>query len=136
MSTVTATTGRARFLRLVLALDAAVTGVNGLVYVAATAAVSALLGPGAGLLRGIGAFLIVYGAAVALLATRGDDRTVSEAGTRAVIGLNITWAVGSVAAVATGLLEFTTMGAVWAIAQALVVATFAGLQIMGLRRLR
>ncbi|WP_424535549.1 hypothetical protein ACOZ38_36515 [Sphaerisporangium viridialbum] len=42
---------------------------NGLVYLAATAPVSDLLGPGAGLLRGIGAFLLVYGAAVGGLAS-------------------------------------------------------------------
>ncbi|WP_336212677.1 hypothetical protein [Nonomuraea sp. LPB2021202275-12-8] len=134
MSTLTvATTDRARFLRLVLALDAAVTGVNGLVYLAGAGLVTELLGPGAGLLRGIGIFLLVYGAGVGLLAARG---TVSQAATRAVIGLNIAWALGSVAAVVTGALEFTTIGAVWAVAQALVVAVFAELQIMGLRRLR
>jgi len=129
----TATTDRGRFLRLVLALDAAVTGVNGLVYLVGAALVSDLLGPGAGPLRGIGIFLLGYGAAVALLAGRG---TISQAGTRAVIALNLAWALGSVAAVVTGLLEFTVAGAVWAIAQAVVVAVFAELQIMGLRRLR
>ncbi|WP_049570999.1 hypothetical protein [Nonomuraea sp. SBT364] len=134
MTTITvATTGRAKFLRLVLALDAVVTGVNGLVYLAAAGLVSDLLGPDAGLLRGIGVFLLVYGAAVGILAGRG---TVSRAGTRAVIGLNIAWTLASVAAVVTGLVEFTTIGAVWAIAQALVVGAFAELQIMGLRKLR
>ncbi|MFB4291838.1 hypothetical protein ACBI99_29600 [Nonomuraea sp. ATR24] len=134
MTTLTvATTGRAKFLRLVLALDAVVTGANGLVYLAGAGLVSDLLGPDAGLLRGIGAFLLVYGAAVGLLAARG---TVSQAGVKAVIGLNIAWTLGSVAAVITGMMEFTTIGAVWAIAQALVVGVFAELQIMGLRKLR
>ncbi|MEV4225415.1 hypothetical protein [Nonomuraea sp. NPDC049725] len=134
MTTLTvATTGRAKFLRLVLALDAVVTGTNGLVYLAGAGLVSDLLGPDAGLLRGIGAFLLVYGVAVGLLAARG---TVSQAGVKAVIGLNIAWTLGSVAAVITGMMEFTTIGAVWAIAQALVVGVFAELQIMGLRKLR
>ncbi|MDA0638826.1 hypothetical protein OUY22_35905 [Nonomuraea sp. MCN248] len=133
MSTTTTTTGRAGFLRLVLALDAGVTGVNGLAYLAAAGPLSDLLGPGAGLLRGIGVFLIGYAVAVGLLAARGE---VSEAGTRAVIGLNLAWAVAGVLAVVAGLLTFSTLGAVWTVLQALVVAGFAALQIAGLRRLR
>ncbi len=128
-----ATADRTRFLRLVLALDAAVTGVNGLAYLAGAGPLTDLLGPDAGVLRGLGIFLLGYAAAVGLLAARG---TVSRVATMAVIGLNLAWALGSVAAVLTGLLEFTTIGAVWAIAQALVVAVFAELQIVGLRRLR
>ena len=127
------TTSRARFLRLVLAADAVVTGVNGLAYLVAAGLLSDLLGPDAGPLRGIGIFLIGYGAAVGLLAGRSQ---VSEAGTRAVIGLNAVWTLASVAAVVAGLLTFTTIGAVWAILQAVVVAGFAALQIAGLRKLR
>ncbi|MEQ4719371.1 hypothetical protein [Nonomuraea sp. B19D2] len=129
----TVTADRTKFLRLALAADAVVTGVNGLVYLAFAAPVSDLLGPGAGLLREIGAFLLVYGAAVGLLATR---RTISPAATRAVIALNIIWTLGSIAAVVTGAAAFTTIGAVWAIAQALVVGVFAELQITGLRKTR
>ncbi|MEU7836176.1 hypothetical protein [Nonomuraea sp. NPDC049129] len=126
-------TDRARFLRLALASDAVVTGVNGLVYLAAAGPASDLLGPDAGLLRAIGVFLLAYGAAVGLLASR---HVISPAATKAVIALNAVWTVGSVAAVVTGMTEFTTPGAVWAIGQALVVGVFAELQIMGLRRLR
>ncbi|MEV4839408.1 hypothetical protein AB0K05_33235 [Nonomuraea sp. NPDC049486] len=132
-ATTGATTGRAGFLRLVLAVDAVVTGVNGLAYLAAAGLLSDLLGPDAGLLRGIGIFLLAYGVAVGLLAGR---RQVSEAGTQVVVGLNVVWAPASIAAVVTGLLAFTTIGAVWAILQALVVAGFAVLQIAGLRKLR
>jgi hypothetical protein len=126
-------TDQARFLRVVLALDAVVTGVNGLVYLAAAGPASDLLGPDAGLLRAIGVFLLVYGVAVGLLAGR---RAISPAATKAVIALNAVWTLGSVAAVVTGVAEFTTIGAVWAIAQAIVVGVFAELQITGLRRLR
>ncbi|WP_113704291.1 hypothetical protein [Nonomuraea lactucae] len=133
MTAVTATTDRTKFLRLALAVDAAVTGVNGLAYLAGAPLAGDLLGPGTGLLRGLGAFLLVYGSAVGLLAGRP---AISAAGTRAVIGLNAVWAVGSVVAVVTGAVEFTTVGAVWAILQALVVAVFAELQVMGLRRMR
>ncbi|MFI7637098.1 hypothetical protein [Nonomuraea sp. NPDC049400] len=129
----TVTADRTKFLRLALAADAVVTGVNGLVYLAFAAPVSDLLGPGAGLLREIGAFLLVYGAAVGLLAAR---RTISPAATWAVIALNIIWTLGSIAAVVTGAAAFTTIGAIWAIAQALVVGVFAELQITGLRKAR
>ncbi|MFG6197498.1 hypothetical protein [Nonomuraea sp. JJY05] len=134
MSTaLTVTADRMKFLRLALAADAVVTGGNGLVYLAFAGPVSDLLGPGAGLLRGIGAFLLVYGAAVGLLATR---RAISPAATRAVIALNIVWTLASVAAVVTGAADLTTIGAIWTIAQALVVGVFAELQIVGLRKTR
>ncbi|WP_084957947.1 hypothetical protein [Thermoactinospora rubra] len=131
MTALTATADRTRFLRLALTLDAVVTGVNGLAYLAAASVLSDLLGPGAGMLRGIGAFLLVYGLAVGLLATRPN-----RAGVIGVIALNALWAVESVVAVVTGMVEFTTAGAAWAILQALVVAGFAGLQYTGLRRAR
>ncbi|MFF0865327.1 hypothetical protein ACFYUV_26505 [Nonomuraea sp. NPDC003560] len=133
MTALTITADRTKFLRLALVADAVVTGVNGLVYLALAGPVSGLLGPGAGLLREIGVFLLVYGAAVGLVAARP---TISQNAVRAVIALNIAWTLGSVAAVVTGALEFSTLGAVWAIAQALVVGLFAELQITGLRKAR
>ncbi|MGW4406360.1 hypothetical protein ACWEJ6_20175 [Nonomuraea sp. NPDC004702] len=133
MTALTVTADRTRFLRLALVADAVVTGVNGLVYLALAGPASDLLGPGAGLLREIGIFLLVYGAAVGLLASRP---AINPAAVKAVIGLNIAWTLGSVAAVVTGALDFSTLGAVWAIAQALVVGLFAELQITGLRKAR
>ncbi|MBB6548848.1 hypothetical protein [Nonomuraea rubra] len=133
MTAVPVTTDRMKFLRLALAADAVVTGGNGLVYLAFAGPVGTLLGPDAGLLRGIGVFLLVYGAAVGFLATRRD---ISPAATKAVIAVNIIWTLASIAAVVTGAAGFTTIGAIWAIAQALVVAGFAELQITGLRKTR
>ncbi|MEV0825953.1 hypothetical protein [Nonomuraea rubra] len=133
MTAVPVTTDRMKFLRLALAADAVVTGGNGLVYLAFAGPVGTLLGPDAGMLRGIGVFLLVYGAAVGFLATRRD---ISPAATKAVIAVNIIWTLASIAAVVTGAAGFTTIGAIWAIAQALVVAGFAELQITGLRKTR
>lgn len=129
MTAMTVTTDRTRFLRLALATDAVVTGGNGLIYLAFAGPVGDLLGPDTGLLRGIGVFLLVYGAAVGFLAARTNATAV-----KAVIALNMIWALGSIAAVVTGVIEFSTLGAVWAIAQALVVGGFAELQIIGLRK--
>ncbi|MFG3436927.1 hypothetical protein ACGF0J_06755 [Nonomuraea sp. NPDC047897] len=133
MTALTVTADRTKFLRLALAADAVVTGVNGLAYLAAAGLLSDLLGPGTGLLRGVGVFLLGYGLAVGFLASRP---VISAAGTKAVIALNVVWAVASVAVVVTGAAAFTTVGAVWAILQALVVLVFAELQVMGLRRAR
>ncbi|NAS25789.1 hypothetical protein GT755_29420 [Herbidospora sp. NEAU-GS84] len=130
MSAATATTDHTKLLRWALMADAVVTGGNGLVYLVFAAPVSDLLGPEAGLLRGIGAFLLVYGLAVGLLSTR---RPISPAAAKAVIALNLVWSLGSVAAVVAGALSFTTIGAVWAVAQAVVVAGFAAIQVAGLR---
>ena len=49
----------ARLLRLALLLDAAVTGANGVAYLAAAGPLGDLLGLPAGLLRGFGAVLLV-----------------------------------------------------------------------------
>jgi hypothetical protein len=53
---------------------------------------------------------------------------------RTVIAANLLWAVGSIAVVATGLGDPTTIGALWNVLQAAVVAAFALLQLTGLRR--
>lgn len=133
MTALTITTDRTRFLRLALGLDAVVTGVNGLGYLAGATLLSDLLGPDAAPLRGIGAFLLVYALGVGLLAAR---ETVNPAATMTVIALNTVWAIGSILAVVTGVIEFTTIGALWAVAQAMVVGLFAAVQLVGLRRLR
>ncbi|EPH39680.1 hypothetical protein ABT390_33670 [Streptomyces aurantiacus] len=118
-------------LRLFLALDAAVTGANGLIYLLAAGPVGRLLDVDSAFLRGAGAFLSVYGVLVALLAAR----PLPPAGaTKAVIEVNAVWAVASLAALLLGWLEPSTAGAVWIPLQALVVAAFAALQLGGLRR--
>jgi hypothetical protein len=118
-------------LRLALRLDAVVTGLNGAAYLAGAALLDDLLGLSPGLLRGAGAFLLVYAAAVWSV---GSGRRISPVGVEAVIAANVLWAIGSVVAVATGFGSPTTAGAVWLVLQAAVVAGFAALQAAGLRR--
>lgn len=122
----------ARPLRLFLGLDAVVTGGNGLIYLFAAGPVGDLLGLDTGFLRGIGVFLTVYGALVAVLASRPVPSTTA---TKVVIEANLLWAVASVAAVIFGWLDPNTVGTVWTPLQAAVVAAFAVLQMNGLRRL-
>jgi hypothetical protein len=118
-------------LRSALRLDAVVTGLNGAAYLAAAPLLDDVLGLSRGLLRGVGVFLLVY--AVAVWAV-GSGRRISGIAVEAVIGANGLWAVGSVVAVVTGFGSPTTVGAVWLVLQAAVVAGFAALQLAGLRR--
>ncbi|WP_406863970.1 hypothetical protein ABZO31_27470 [Streptomyces sp. HUAS MG47] len=116
-------------LRRFLALDAVVTGGNGLAYLLASDALGELLGLDAGLLFDLGLFLTAYAIGVALLAARPQP---PAAGVKAVIDCNILWTVGSLLALA-GWLEPTTAGLLWIPMQAATVAGFAGLQWAALR---
>ena len=51
-----------------------------------------------------------------------------------VVASNALWAAGSLAVAAAGTGGPTTVGTVWIVLQALVVAGFAALQVAGLRR--
>jgi hypothetical protein len=116
-------------LRLALRADSLVTGLNGAAYLLLAGPLADLLGPPAGVLRGVGVFLMVFAPAVWLTADRPAVPAV-----RAVIAGNLLWTVGSIAVVVVGVGDPTTVGAVWIVLQAVVVAAFALLQISGLRR--
>lgn len=118
-------------LRPALRLDAVVTGLNGAAYLAAAPLLDDLLGLSGGLLRGAGAFLLVYALAVWLV---GAGRRISAAAVEAVVVANVLWVIGSVLAAVSGLGSPTTAGAVWLVLQAVVVAGFAAVQFAGLRR--
>ncbi|MFH8798937.1 hypothetical protein ACH4F6_04945 [Streptomyces sp. NPDC017936] len=119
-------------LRRFLALDAVVTGVNGVAYLAASGPLGRLLGVGSGLLLALGVFLTVYAAGVALLASRPRPATPAV---RAVVEANLTWAALSCAALALWLSP-TAVGAVWTVLQAVTVAGFATLQHLALKARR
>ncbi|MGK5112554.1 MULTISPECIES: hypothetical protein [unclassified Geodermatophilus] len=127
--TTTTAPAPASLLRLALRLDAVVTGLNGAAYLLAAGPLADLLGLPDGVLRGVGVFLLVYAAAVWLV----GDRPVAPA-VRTVVGANLLWAAGSVVVVIADLGTPSTVGAVWLVLQAAVVAAFAVLQAAGLRR--
>jgi hypothetical protein len=112
-------------LRTALKLDAIVTGANGAAYLVAAGPLEDLLGLEPALLRGIGAFLLLFSAAVWVVASRPQ---VSPSAALAVIAINVLWAADSIAFLASGLSDPTTFGGIWIVMQALVVAGFAGLQ--------
>ncbi|MEU9079699.1 hypothetical protein [Kitasatospora sp. NPDC048538] len=119
-----------RTVRGVLALDALVTGGNGLAYLILAGPVGELLGVGRSTLVELGAFLTVYAVAVGALAAR---RRPPRAAVWTVTGLNAVWVVLSLVA-PEAWLEPTTAGSVWIAAQAAVVALFVALQSTALRR--
>ncbi|MFD7433796.1 hypothetical protein [Streptomyces sp. NPDC059861] len=112
-----------------LAVDAVVTGANGVAYLVASGPLGRLLGVDPGLLVVLGAVLVAYAGGVALLASRPRPAALPV---RAVIETNLAWAVLSVLALALWLTP-STAGAVWGVFQAVVVAGFAALQHAALR---
>ena len=131
MTTTTATRRPLDLLRLALRLDAAVTGANGAAYLLAAPLLDDLLGVPSGALRGLGAVLLLYAAAVALVAARP---VVSPVATEAVIGTNALWTAASVAVVVAGGFALTGVGTGWVLLQAAVVGGFAAVQLTALRR--
>ncbi|CAM5537213.1 hypothetical protein [Streptomyces aurantiogriseus] len=116
-------------LRRFLALDAVVTGANGIAYLAASGPLGRLLGVDATLLLELGLVLTVYAAAVGLLASRARPATLPV---KAVVEINLAWSALSFVALAVWLSP-TTAGAVWTVLQALTVAGFAALQHLALK---
>ncbi|WP_329332775.1 hypothetical protein OG866_07870 [Streptomyces sp. NBC_00663] len=129
LSALARTTDPQTALRRFLALDAVVTGVNGLAYLAASGPLGRLLGVGSALLLELGAFLVVYAAGVGWLAARPRPAALPV---RAVVEANLAWAVLSCAALALWLSP-STAGALWTVLQALTVAGFAALQHITLK---
>jgi hypothetical protein len=122
---------RSSFVRQVLVADAAISGATGLLMLAGSGFLEALLGVPSALLRYAGAALLPFAVAVAWLARRDE---VSPAGVWAVIAANALWAVDSVVLLFTGWVAPTMLGYGFIVFQAVVVAALAELQYVGLRR--
>ncbi|MFD5770766.1 hypothetical protein ACFWIN_33735 [Streptomyces sp. NPDC127049] len=123
------TTQPRSMVRRFLALDAVVTGGNGLAYALAPGPLGELLGVDRTLLLGLGVLLTAYAAGVAWLAARPQPPAL---GVKLVIDINALWAVLSLVALVAWL-EPTTAGLVWTPLQAGTVAGFALLQWAALR---
>lgn len=130
-TTPTTQTWSAITLRNVLLVDAVLTAINGAVFVAGAAALDGTLGPSAGIILALGAFMLAYAALAAWLARQ---RPVSRLAVALIADGNLTWAIVSVAVVAYGWLGLTTTGTVWTFIQAGLVSAFAVLQIVAVRR--
>ena len=122
---------RSGLLRLALKLDAVVTGANGAAYLVAAGPLGDLLGLSPALLRGTGASLLAFAALVWVAGTRPE---IPRGAARAVVAANALWAADSIVVALAGWGSPTTAGTVWIVLQAIVVAGFAELQLVGLRR--
>jgi hypothetical protein len=119
------------FLRAALAGDAAVSGATGLLMMVAAGHVDSLLGLPVSLMRYAGLSLLPFAALVAWLASR---ESLPRAAVWGVIAYNALWTIDSLVLLASGWVAPTALGIAFVIAQALVVAVFAGLQYSGLKR--
>lgn len=119
------------FLRFALLGDAAASGATGLLLAAGAGALASLLGLPEGLLRGAGLVLLPYAAFVAWIGARrgGAPRNA----VRAVVAINLLWALDSVLLLALGPVSPNGFGTAFVLAQALVVLGFGALQWTALR---
>jgi hypothetical protein len=118
-------------LRLTLTLDAAVTGANGVAYLALAGPLDDLLGIPGGFLRATGVFLVACAGILLAIAVSAEPR---RGAIFAAIPVNVAWALASVAMLVAGWHDPTTAGALWIGLQAGTVALFAALQTAGARR--
>lgn len=123
---------RLDLLRQVLVTDGVVTGATAILLAAAAGPLGDLLGLPVTLLRVAGVALIPYAAFVLWLGLRA---TTSRTLVGLVIAANLLWVVASVILLLGGWVDPTTLGIAFTLVQAAVVAAFADLQYMGLRRL-
>jgi hypothetical protein len=121
-----------RFLRAVLAADAVSAGAMGLLLLFAPAAILDLLGLPGWLTRSAGLALLPFAALAAWTASRSLP---PRAAVWAIIVLNGLWAVESVVTVTSGLVTASSLGVAFVLAQAVLVAAFAAVQVAALRRL-
>jgi hypothetical protein len=118
-------------LRRMLLLDAATSGAMGLMLLSAAGPLAPLLGLPTSLLRWTGVLLIPFSASLVGLARRTP---APLGGARAVVVANALWVVGSVALLLGGALSPTRLGVLFVLAQAAVVALFAYLEQVAVRR--
>jgi hypothetical protein len=119
------------FLRFALLADAIASGATGLLLILGADLLAGLLGLPAALMREAGLLLVPYVALVAFVGTRA---TISRPAVRVIIALNAMWTAASLLLLVTDYVAPTALGYAFVIAQAAVVAAFAELQFVALRR--
>ncbi|MEV0646595.1 hypothetical protein AB0I28_15155 [Phytomonospora sp. NPDC050363] len=123
-----------RFLRTVIRLDAVVTGLAGLMLLATgLGAVENLSGIPLAFQTGGGAFLIAFAAGGLVLASRPR---IPRGLVWAMVVVNAVWVVDCAVVLVADLMPLTAFGLVMMIGQAVVVAVFAELEYIGLRKTR
>ncbi|SDX17898.1 hypothetical protein [Lysobacter enzymogenes] len=121
----------ALFLRRVVQADLAVSAAAGALQLAAAEPLARLTAIDAGFLRGSGLVLMAW---VAFLGWTLSRRTIAAPLAWTLIAVNLAWVAASVLVWLEGAIAPNTLGTVYVLAQAAVVAVFADLQYFGLRR--
>ena len=122
---------RGGLLRLVLKLDAVASGALGALSLAVGPALDDLLGTPLTLLVPVGTFLVVWAAALWIVASRSR---ISRTAVWAVIGLNLLYAADAIVVAVTGWFPLSALGTAFVLAQAAAVALFAAAQLYALRK--
>ena len=120
------------FLRRVLLLDAATSGLMAIGLLAGAETLAPILGLPKSLLVGTAAVLVPFAALVLWIATR---EALPRAGAWIVIGLNALWVVDSVLLLFTDWVAPAALGTAFVLAQAAAVAVLAELELVGLKRM-
>jgi len=118
-------------LRRALLLDAAASGAMGVLFLLAAGSLAGLLGLPVALLRYVGAFLILFAAALLWIATRSN---APAAVIRVIVVGNVLWVAASVFLLVSGFVSPTPLGEAVILAQAVVVLVFAYLEYSGLTK--
>jgi hypothetical protein len=121
------------FLRFSLLLDAAVSGLMGLLLLIASGPLATLLRLPETLLFGAGVFFVPY---VAVVAWMGLRTTLLRGAVWAVIACNVLWALDCGWLLMSGMVTPNSLGVAFVIVQAVAVLVFAELQFTALRRER
>jgi hypothetical protein len=121
----------APLLRQALLSDAVTSAACALLMLLGAGFLETLLGLPAILLRGAGIVLLPFAAWVWILGLRDE---LKRSTVWAVVAVNAAWAADSLLLLASGLVQPTAAGYALVIGQAAVVALYAELQFIGLRR--
>lgn len=124
---------RSTFLRTVIGLDAAACGVMGAAFAFDAGWLAGPLGLSPALMQPVGLFLVGYAALLAWLASRP---ALPRALVWSLVGFNLLWAVESIALVALGWAQPTTLGLAVIVGQALAAVVVADLQYLSMKRAR
>ncbi len=119
------------FLRFSLLIDAAISGVMGLLLLLAAGPLAALLRLPEALLFGVGMFFVPY---VLVVAWMGMRAVLPRGAVWAVIACNVVWAIDCAWLLMGGMVSPNNLGTGFVIVQAVAVLIFAELQFTALRR--
>lgn len=122
---------RSTFLRTVIALDAAACGAMGAAFAVDAGWLAEPLGLSPVLMQPVGLFLLPYAALLAWLATRP---ALPRAVVWTLVGFNVVWAIESIALLAMGWAQPTTLGLTAVVGQAVAALIVADLQYLALRK--